>query len=74
MINQIKQILFKGYVPLHEAAYRGYTECCKRLLEFKAAHLPRTRSDEVPSDLARKSGHYSCARFLGGYFCHSFSC
>ncbi|KAK2720578.1 hypothetical protein QYM36_004454 [Artemia franciscana] len=56
-----------GYVPLHEAAYRGYTECCKRLLEFKAAHLPRTRSDEVPSDLARKSGHYSCARFLELY-------
>lgn len=57
-----------GWVPLHEAASRGYIDCVNALLALNAPLRPRTNFDEVPEDLARKNGHQECADLLRRFF------
>lgn len=43
-----------GWVPLHEAATRGYIQCAKHLISSGAPCHPRNSSNETPLDLARR--------------------
>ena len=51
-------------VPLHEAASRGLKEVVRVLLSLNAPVNPRTIANETPADLAKRNGHYECARIL----------
>lgn len=56
-----------GWVPLHEAASRGFLDCIKALLALNAPCRPRTDDGETPYDLALKSGYNECAALLENY-------
>ncbi|KAG8228527.1 hypothetical protein J437_LFUL008984 [Ladona fulva] len=53
-----------GWVPLHEAAYRGYSEVVSALLALDAPAHPRTPSDKTPCDLAQEGGFTECEEIL----------
>lgn len=56
-----------GWVPLHEAASRGFLDCIKALLALDAPCRPRTDEGEIPYDLAVKNGFTECATLLENY-------
>ena len=56
-----------GWIPLHEAAWKGYLDCVDVLLRWKSPKRPRTPKDETPMDLALSNGHHDVARFLDYY-------
>ena len=56
-----------GWFPLHEAAWKGHTECVNVLLEYHAPARPRTSKKETPADLARSNGHHHLADFIENY-------
>ncbi|KAJ8681018.1 hypothetical protein QAD02_016805 [Eretmocerus hayati] len=56
-----------GMVPLHEAASRGHLEVIQILLSANAPVNPRTLSDDVPADLAKRNGHIECEKILRSY-------
>nr|XP_040564641.1 LOW QUALITY PROTEIN: tyrosine-protein kinase Shark-like [Lepeophtheirus salmonis] len=53
-----------GWVPLHEAAWKGYTKCCQILIAFGSPALPRTPKNETPGDIARANSHIALATIL----------
>ncbi|XP_065202504.1 tyrosine-protein kinase Shark-like [Planococcus citri] len=53
-----------GWVPLHDAASRGYIDCVEALLSLNAPLRPRTNFNEIPADLARRNGHNECFDLL----------
>lgn len=57
-----------GWVPLHEAASRGHKEVVKQLLSLNAPVNPRTKTNFLPSQLARNNNHIECAIILGKLF------
>lgn len=61
------------WVPLHEAASRGHKDAVKELLSLNAPVNPRTKSNNLPSELARAGGHNDCADILGMTFSVTFS-
>ncbi|CAD7088533.1 unnamed protein product [Hermetia illucens] len=54
-----------GRVPLHEAAEHGNLEAVMVLLEHNAPHMPRTKSEEIPIDLAGK--HSKVKEYLSNF-------
>ncbi|XP_041355788.1 tyrosine-protein kinase HTK16-like [Gigantopelta aegis] len=56
-----------GWVPMHEAAMKGYINCIKMLVKFNAASFPRSKNNETPWDLAEKYGRRDCVQFFGSY-------
>lgn len=59
--------LLNGYVPLHEVAVRGYLDCIRVLLSFKASMYPRTFDGDTPKDLALKHGKTEVVELLDSY-------
>lgn len=55
------------WVPLHEAASRGYCQVVQTLLALNAPARPRTAKDQTPEDLAMQNRHYECAKLLRNY-------
>lgn len=52
------------WVPLHEAASRGYIDVVKTLIALGAPLRPRTEKNEIPARLAEANGHIDCAKIL----------
>ncbi|GIX89198.1 tyrosine-protein kinase HTK16, partial [Caerostris extrusa] len=53
-----------GWVPLHYAAYHGYTNVVKMLLSLNCPAHPRSHYNETPSDLAKEKKHVDCISLL----------
>ncbi|XP_039294845.1 tyrosine-protein kinase Shark [Nilaparvata lugens] len=58
-----------NWVPLHEAASRGYTEVVKTLISLCAPLRPRTTDKETPACLAERNGYLDCAKILDNFVC-----
>lgn len=56
-----------GWVPLHEAATRGYIQCAKYLINSGAPCHPRNSSNETPIDLARRYNQPSMISLLKNF-------
>ncbi|XP_032240951.1 tyrosine-protein kinase HTK16 isoform X2 [Nematostella vectensis] len=56
-----------GWVALHEAAARGYTDCFQALVEMGAPLHPRTTEGDTPRDLALRYGHVHIADMIDNY-------
>ncbi|XP_031568891.1 tyrosine-protein kinase HTK16-like [Actinia tenebrosa] len=56
-----------GCVALHEAASRGYTDCCQTLIELGAPLHPRTAEGDTPRDLALRHGYVQIADMIDNY-------
>lgn len=56
-----------GMVPLHEAASAGHSQVIQVLLTMNAPVNPRTVTDDVPADLAKRNGHNECVKLLRTY-------
>lgn len=60
----------RGWLPLHVAAEKGYTECCKELLYGQEAEIQDLQLNAVdsagmlPHMLAAKHGYHSCCELL----------
>ena len=57
-----------GWVALHEAAFRGHTECVKMLLQLNAPLRPRTPEEDTPKELAVRYKQKDIVDLLGEYF------
>ena len=58
--------LLNNWVPMHECAFRGYTDIIRLLLAFNAPLNPRTADNLTPLQLAKKSNcSKNCIDFLG---------
>lgn len=55
------------WVPLHDAASHGHKDAVRELLSLNAPVNPRTKSNNLPSELARAGGHSDCAEILENY-------
>lgn len=53
-----------GYTALHEAAYNGYTDIVRELLDSGANTTLRNRYNETAADSARQKGHEELARLI----------
>ncbi|KAL0268767.1 UNVERIFIED_CONTAM: hypothetical protein PYX00_010583 [Menopon gallinae] len=56
-----------GWVPLHEAANRGFSEVIQLLLGLNAPARPRTQDGETPIMLAQRKGFQDCVDILNKY-------
>ncbi|CAL1272831.1 unnamed protein product [Larinioides sclopetarius] len=56
-----------GWVPLHYAAFHGYTDVVKMLLSLNCPSHPRSNYNETPSDLAMKNNHKDCLTLLSDH-------
>lgn len=65
--NPVQKNRITGWLPLHEAAWKGHTECVRILLEYHSPLMPQTPKKETPSDLARSSDHHDLADFIDNY-------
>lgn len=53
-----------GWVPLHEAAFRGLSQVIQVLLSLDAPAHPRNRDGETPLMLAQRNGFMDCVEIL----------
>lgn len=53
-----------GWIPLHEAAWKGSLSCVAALVEGGSPLRPRTPKNETPEDLARANGYVELAKYL----------
>ncbi len=53
-----------GWLPLHEAAWKGFEYCCSALIAGGSPIRPRTPKNETPADLARANAHHELAARL----------
>ncbi|XP_045201645.2 tyrosine-protein kinase HTK16-like [Mercenaria mercenaria] len=51
-----------GWIPIHQAAYKGYLDCIKILLDYHSPYLPRADDDTTPLDLAENYEHADCVK------------
>ncbi|KAK6619535.1 hypothetical protein RUM43_012292 [Polyplax serrata] len=56
-----------GWVPLHEAAWRGLSEVVQLLLGLNAPAHPRTQDGETPLMLAQRKGFQDCVEILRNF-------
>ncbi|GFV19457.1 tyrosine-protein kinase Shark [Trichonephila clavipes] len=59
-----------GWVPLHYAAFHGYTDVVQMLLSLNCPCHPRSNYNETPSDLAMKNNHKDCLSLLRNHIPH----
>ena len=62
--NPTVRNIITDWVPMHEAAWKGYDKCVQVLLDARAPAKPRTRKNETPADLARTNGFWNLAEQL----------
>ena len=55
------------YTPLHSAAYRGYLEMTKLLLQYGADKYLRTYNKQTPAQLARQKNHKELAHYFTSF-------
>lgn len=51
-----------GWIPIHQAAYKGHLECIRILLDYHSPYLPRAEDESTPLDLAENYEHPECAK------------
>lgn len=56
-----------GWVPLHQAAFKGHLDCVKILLDFHSPYYPRADDGTTPMDLAENYDHPDCFQELENF-------
>lgn len=68
LYSDFKFLFLSAWVPLHEAASRGFVDVALVLLSLGAPTRPRTIDNLTPALLARANKHFKCEDLLGKYF------
>ncbi|KAK3603679.1 hypothetical protein CHS0354_023276 [Potamilus streckersoni] len=56
-----------GWLPIHEAAFKGHAECLMILLNFHSPYYPRADDGKTPLDIARSYDKTECVSILENF-------
>jgi len=71
-VNLRNPLSYSGYFPIHQAAWWGNLDACKRLVQLGASPRAKTSQDQTAVDIARSRHYNAVADYLEQQIQHHY--